>query len=393
MTVDIKVPVLPESVADATIGVWHKKPGEAVKRDENLVDIETDKVVLEVVAPEDGILETVLKNSGDTVLAQEVIALFKAGASKDTKEASTNGAKAVAAAVHESKPTPTPTQTQTPYQTIDASPSVRRRMAENGTSTAAGTLPKSVVESATPFTMPMTLDMGNRPSKRVPMSRLRARIAERLLSAQHNAAILTTFNEINMKPVMELRAKHKDAFEQSYHVKLGFMSFFVKATIEALKAFPSVNASLDDKDVVYHGYYDIGVAVSTDRGLVVPVLRDADLMSMATIEKTIADMGQKAKTGQLTIEEMTGGTFTISNGGVFGSLLSTPILNPPQTGILGMHKIEERPVVEKGEIVIRPMMYVALSYDHRLIDGRESVQFLATIKSLLEEPARMLLEI
>lgn len=402
MSVEIKVPVLPESVSDATVATWHKQPGEPVERDENLVDIETDKVVLEVVAPGDGTLEEILKDSGATVTAQEVIAKFKEGAAPAAKkEAPAKEAKTAKAA---------PAKAAAAPQSINASPSVRRLINEKGIdpSTIQGTgkggaITKADVEKAlkgngnggAPASVPSstTVISGERSEKRVPMSRLRARIAERLLSAQHDAAILTTFNEVNMQPVMDLRAKYKDKFEKIHGIKLGFMSFFAKAAIEALKRFPAVNASIDGNDVVYHGYFDISVAISTERGLVVPVIRDADQMSMADIEKKIVELGTKARDGKLTIEEMTGGTFTVSNGGIFGSLLSTPILNPPQSGILGMHKIEPRPVVENGEVVVRPMMYLALSYDHRIIDGRESVQFLVTIKDMLEDPARLLLEL
>lgn len=384
--IEIKVPVLPESVADATIATWHKKEGEVVERDQRLVDIETDKVVLEVVAPAKGMIEKILKNTGATVLAEEVIAVFKP--------------VAATAPVPDIIPAETkPVTPENPSKSAPvAGPAARRVMAEQGVSanevkgtgkggriTAQDVLQKS--------TLPALTVEGERLEKRVPMTRLRTRIAERLLSAQQNAAILTTFNEVNMQPVMDLRNRYKDQFEKVHGVKLGFMSFFTKAVIEALKRFPVVNASIDNNDIVYHGYFDIGVAVSTPRGLVVPVLRDAQDLTMAQIEKSINDLGVKARDGLLSIEEITGGTFTLSNGGVFGSLLSTPILNPPQTGILGMHKIEQRPIVEEGQIVIRPMMYLAFSYDHRLIDGAESVRFLVTIKELIEDPARLLLEI
>ena len=326
MATEVKAPVLPESVADGTIATWHKKVGDAVKRDENLLDLETDKVVLEVVAPADGVLAEILKNEGDTVLSEEVIARVEEGA-------------AAAAA-------------------------------------------------------PVVTAAGDRTEKRVPMTRLRAKVAERLVEAQSSMAMLTTFNEVNMKPIMDLRSKYKDMFEKKHNgVRLGFMSFFVKAATEALKRQPGVNASIDGNDIVYHGYQDIGVAVSSDRGLVVPVLRNAEFMSLAEVEGTIADFGKKAKAGKLTMEDMQGGTFTISNGGVFGSLLSTPIVNPPQTAILGMHKIQERPMAVNGQVVILPMMYLALSYDHRLIDGKEAVTFLVTMKDLLEDPARLLLDI
>lgn len=403
MTIEIKVPVLPESVQDATIATWYKQPGDTVAQDDNLVDIETDKVVLEVVAPEAGVLEKIVKNTGDTVLAQEVIGFINP-VSHEIKSTNGNSKPAVASAPAQA---PAAEPLKADLQEKTAGPAARRLSAEKDiplqavagsgkggrVTTADIKQAAQPAQSAAQMKAPNLSFTGDRPEKRVPMSRLRARIAERLLSAQHNAAILTTFNEINMKPVMDLRNRYKDAFEKQHGVKLGFMSFFAKAVIEALKRFPVVNASIDGTDVVYHGYFDLGVAVSSPRGLVVPVLRDADRLSMAEIEKAILELGMRAKEGTLSIEDMTGGTFTISNGGVFGSLLSTPILNPPQTGILGMHKIEERPVVEKGEIVVRPMMYVALSYDHRLIDGAESVRFLVTIKELLEDPARLLLEI
>ncbi len=398
MSIEIKVPVLPESIADATVATWHKKPGEQVKADEHLVDIETDKVILEVVAPEAGMIEKIIKDTGATVLAQEVIALFtpmKAGA---TDKAKSEAAKApeVAPAAKAEAAAPL------------AGPAARRKIAEqevdvtavSGTGKGGRITTQDVAQIQKPSTQnvstasaPSSLPVGDRIEKRVPMTRLRKRIAERLLSAQHNAAILTTFNEINMQPVMDLRNRYKDQFEKAHGVKLGFMSFFTKATTEALKRFPAINASIDGDDVVYHGYFDIGVAVSSPRGLVVPIVRDADRMSMAQIEKAINELGTKARDGTLSIEEMTGGTFTISNGGVFGSLLSTPILNPPQAGILGMHKIEQRPIVENGQIVIKPMMYVAFSYDHRMIDGSESVRFLVTIKELIEDPSRLLLDL
>lgn len=390
MSIEIKVPVLPESVADATIATWHKKVGEMIEQDENLVDIETDKVVLEVVAPESGVLEKIIRNTGDTVLAEEVIAIFKPGKSE-----------ASAAPKAETKSQATEATGAAPA----AGPAARRAMAESDVnpqdvkgSGKGGRITTSDVSNAQKPTSnngasAITVAEGARVEKRVPMTRLRTRIAERLLSAQQNAAILTTFNEINMQPVMDLRNRYKDQFEKKHGVKLGFMSFFTKAAIEALKRFPVVNASIDGNDIVYHGYFDIGIAVSSPRGLVVPVLRDAEVMSLAQIEKAINELGVKAKEGTLGIDEITGGTFTISNGGVFGSLMSTPILNPPQTGILGMHKIEQRAVVENNEIVIRPMMYVAFSYDHRLIDGAESVRFLVTIKELLEDPSRFLLDV
>lgn len=377
MTIEIKVPVLPESVADATVVTWHKKPGDQVRRDETLVDIETDKVMLEVPAPEDGVLESILKDVGSTVLGEEVIGILKAGAVSEAKKPEAAAAKAPAVETLHATSLPS----ATPIVSAELSPSVRRAV-------NAGRITQADAQAAQ--AIPTS---GSRPEKRVPMTRLRARIAERLLEAQQQAAILTTFNEVNLQAVMALRARYKDSFEKAHGVRLGFMSFFTRAAVEALKRFPAVNASVEGNDVIYHGYYDIGVAVSTERGLVVPVLRDADTMRFAEIEAKVSEYGRKARDGQLTMEEMTGGTFTITNGGVFGSLLSTPILNPPQSAILGMHKIEERPVVENGQIVIRPMMYLALSYDHRLIDGKDSVQFLVAIKELLEDPARLLLDI
>jgi 2-oxoglutarate dehydrogenase E2 component (dihydrolipoamide succinyltransferase) len=393
MSIEVKVPVLPESVADATIAAWHKKPGDAVSRDENLLDLETDKVVLEVPAPADGVLEACLFQVGDTVVTGQVLAQLKAGAAAPETKSSE------------------PSESKQNEDSPSTGPAVRRLMDEHGLNPADingsgkdGRITKQDVEafiastreqasntSSAPIAAP--IQAGAREEKRVPMSRLRVRIAERLLQAQHESAMLTTFNEVNLKAVMDLRAEYKQAFEKKHGVKLGFMSFFTRAVVESLKRFPSVNASIDGKDVVYHGYYDIGVAVSTERGLVVPVIRDADTLSMASIEQTIGDLAGRARDGKLAMEDMQGGNFTITNGGVFGSLLSTPILNPPQAAILGMHKIQEKPVVEAGEIVIRPMMYLALSYDHRLIDGRESVQFLVSVKELLEDPSRLLLDI
>ncbi len=401
MAIEIKVPALPESIADATVSKWYKKPGDAVKRDENLVDLETDKVVLEVQAPADGVLKEISKDQGSKVVAHEVIGIVEAGAAAQTSTAEKRTAEKTTA--------PETTQKIASAQMSELGPAARRAAAEHEVDVKqiSGTgkegritredvisfVSKAPAQTETTKVQPVMQFTGDRLEQRVPMSRLRTRIAERLVSAQQNAAILTTFNEINLQAVMDLRARYKDQFEKAHGVRLGFMSFFTKATVEALKRFPIVNASIDGTDTIYHGYYDIGVAVSTDRGLVVPVLRNAEQMSLAGIEKQVAEYGNKAKNNQLTLEEMTGGTFTITNGGVFGSLLSTPIINPPQTAILGMHKIEERPVVEKGQIVIRPMMYVALSYDHRLIDGRDSVRFLVTIKEFLEDPSRLLLEI
>lgn len=401
MSIEVKVPVLPESVSDATIAAWHKKPGDQVNRGENLLDLETDKVVLEVPAPQDGVLSEVMVQVGDTVRSGELLAKIKKGSPAETKE--------------EKQAEPEKEETKkTSAEDTSTSPVVRRMMAEHDIepgqikgSGKEGRITKEDVldyiesnrkqsaqqtETQTKQSKEET-PMGQREERRVPMTRLRAKIAERLLAAQHNAAMLTTFNEVNLKAVMDMRAQYKDSFEKKHKVKLGFMSFFTKAVVESLKRFPAVNASIDGQDVVYHGYYDIGIAVSTERGLVVPVIRDADQMSMAEIEGSINEAASKAREGKLAMEDMQGGTFTITNGGVFGSLLATPIINPPQTGILGMHKIEDRPVVEKGQIVIRPMMYVALSYDHRLIDGKDSVQFLVSVKELLEDPARLLLNV
>lgn len=397
MSIEVKVPALPESVADATIAAWHKKVGDAVSRDENLVDLETDKVVLEVPAPTDGVIEEILFQIGDTVNAQNVLAKIRETSGKAAPAAETVTASAPAVQVAAVE---TVAASSIPPAT---SPAVRRLLAEHelkaeSVASSGARITKQDVmntlnQPAQAKAAPLALDLGARSEQRVPMSRLRAKIAERLVQSQQNAAILTTFNEVNLQAVMDLRQQYKDVFEKKYGVRLGFMSFFTKAVIEALKRFPAVNASIDGNDIVYHGYYDIGIAVSTERGLVVPVLRDADQMSMADIEMTINDYAARARQGKLSMEEMQGGTFTITNGGVFGSLLATPIINPPQTGILGMHKIQERPVVENGQIVIRPMMYVALSYDHRLIDGRESVQFLVTVKDMLEDPARLLLNV
>jgi 2-oxoglutarate dehydrogenase E2 component (dihydrolipoamide succinyltransferase) len=401
MSTDIKAPTFPESVADGSIATWHKKVGEAVSRDEPLVDIETDKVVLEVVAPADGVLKEILKGEGEIVLSDELLALFDEGAAASA--ATTAPAEAVSEAV--------------PAASADLkiSPAARKMLDEKGIDAAAvtgtgkgGVITKEDVVSHKPVSVPaakpapaptpvapvVDVPAGERVEKRVPMTRLRKRIAERLLEATHTTAMLTTFNEVNMKPVMDLRSQYKDLFEKSHNgTRLGFMGFFVKAACEALKRFPAVNASLDGDDVVYHGFQDVGVAVSTDKGLVVPVLRDAENMSLAKIEEKVREYGLRAKDGKLSIEDMTGGTFTITNGGVFGSLLSTPILNPPQTAILGMHKIQDRPMAVNGEVVIQPMMYLALSYDHRLVDGKDAVQFLVAIKDLIEDPARILLEI
>ncbi|EIU7207922.1 2-oxoglutarate dehydrogenase complex dihydrolipoyllysine-residue succinyltransferase [Pseudomonas aeruginosa] len=409
MAIEIKAPTFPESVADGTVATWHKKPGEAVKRDELIVDIETDKVVIEVLAEADGVLAEIIKNEGDTVLSNELLGkLNEGGAAAPAAPAAAAPAAAPAA------------QAAAPAAAggDDAilSPAARKLAEEAGIdpNSIAGTgkggrvtkedvvaaveakknAPAAPAKPAAPAAEAPIFAAGDRVEKRVPMTRLRAKVAERLVEAQSAMAMLTTFNEVNMKPIMDLRSKYKDLFEKKHNgVRLGFMSFFVKAATEALKRFPGVNASIDGNDIVYHGYQDIGVAVSSDRGLVVPVLRNAEFMSLAEIEGGIANFGKKAKEGKLTIEDMTGGTFTISNGGVFGSLLSTPIVNPPQTAILGMHKIQERPMAVNGQVVILPMMYLALSYDHRLIDGKEAVSFLVAIKDLLEDPARLLLDI
>jgi 2-oxoglutarate dehydrogenase E2 component (dihydrolipoamide succinyltransferase) len=396
--IQVKVPVLPESVQDATIAAWHKKPGDTVKRDENLVDLETDKVVLEVPAPTDGVLTEVLKAEGAIVNAEELLATIVSGAVADNNLS--DSSKKAQDKPQEEKVT----QQNKPSDQVnksavahDLSPSARRAAAVTGANVNAisGSGKDGRVTKLDVLHGHQMQDdaIQVRPEKRVPMTRLRAKIADRLVQSQQTAAILTTFNEINMQPVMDIRARYKDEFEKVHGVKLGFMSFFIKAVVESLKRSPDVNASIDGTDIVYHGYFDIGVAVSSDRGLVVPIIRDADRKSMAEIEAEIRDFGVRAQKGQLSLEEMTGGTFTVSNGGVFGSLLSTPIINPPQSGILGMHKIEERPIVENKQIVIRPMMYVALSYDHRIIDGKESVTFLRTVKELLEDPTRLLLDV
>lgn len=397
MATEIKAPVFPESVADGTVAAWHKKVGDSVKRDEVLADIETDKVVLEVVAPADGVLVSIAKNEGDTVLSAEVLGMFEAGAAGATAQ------PAAAAPVAAAAPAPAASQAQS---SNDQSPAVRKAVAEAGINAAdvdgtgrGGRVTKedvaahvSAPKAAAPATA-VSLAVGERVEKRVPMTRLRQRVAQRLLSASQETAMLTTFNEVNMKPIMDMRKAYGERFEKRHGTRLGFMSFFVKAATEALKRFPAVNASLDGTDIVYHGYYDIGVAVSAERGLVVPVLRDTDRMNLAEVEKSIIDYGTKARDGKLGIDDMTGGTFTISNGGVFGSLLSTPILNPPQTAILGMHKIQQRPMAVNGEVVILPMMYLALSYDHRMIDGKEAVSFLVTLKDLVEDPALLLLDL
>ena len=402
MATEIKAPVFPESVADGTIATWHKKVGESVSRDEVICDIETDKVVLEVVAPADGSLVAIIKGEGDTVLSDEVIAQFEAGAvsgAADTQAVQSAAPAHVEQAVANTEAGAAPV---VPVQ--DQAPAVRKALSETGINAAdvqgtgrGGRITKEDVAShqAKPAAsvQPLSVAVGERIEKRVPMTRLRKRVAERLLAATQQTAMLTTFNEVNMKPIMEMRKQYKDAFEKRHGARLGFMSFFVKAATEALKRYPAVNASIDGDDIVYHGYYDIGVAVSSDRGLVVPILRDTDRMNYAEVENGIAGYAAKAREGKLSIEEMTGGTFTITNGGTFGSLLSTPILNQPQTAILGMHKIQERPMAVNGQVEILPMMYLALSYDHRLIDGKEAVGFLVTIKELLEEPAKLILDL
>lgn len=412
MSIEILVPNLPESVSDATLITWHKKAGDYVNKNEGLIDLETDKVVLEVTAPESGILSQILKENGSLVTSGEVLAIVEVA---DAPKIQTND-------------TPQ-TISQSTSEDMPLSPSVRRLIHENNldpaiipgsgksgrltktdvlehitnqallnvkVKTADNTPTKTVVSEKTDteqvFEAP-SIASNLRPEQRVPMTRLRAKVAERLLQAQKNSAMLTTFNEVNMQNVIDLRNQYKTRFEQKHAVKLGFMSFFVKASIEALKRFPAINASIDDNDIIYHGYYDLGIAVSTPRGLIVPVLHDADQLDFAGIEKSISEYGEKARAGTLTYDDLKGGTFTITNGGVFGSMLSTPILNPPQCAILGMHAIKERAVVENGQIVIRPIMYLALSYDHRLVDGREAVQFLVTIKECLEAPAHLLLNI
>ena len=408
MSTEIRVPALPESIADATLVAWHKQPGEAFKRDENLADLETDKVVLEVPAPADGVMRELKFPVGATVTAGQVLALIDAGAAAApaaVSKAPPAAAKAAPPATAAPAPMPAAKAAEpTQGEAAKLSPSVRRLVEENQLNPAAipasgrdGRLTKSDVvgfldkkAAPAPAAAPVAARAG-RAEQRVAMSRLRARVAQRLVEAQSTAALLTTFNEVDLSAVNELRARHKDRFEKLQGVKLGFMAFFVKAAIEALKKFPVLNASVDGADIIYHEYYDIGVAVSTDRGLMVPVVRDADLKSFADIEKEIAAYAGRARSGTIGIEDLTGGTFTITNGGVFGSLLSTPIVNAPQSAILGMHKIQERPVVVNGQIVARPMMYLAVTYDHRIIDGREAVQFLVSIKDSLEDPGRMLL--
>ena len=400
MEVEVKVPQLSESVSEATLVSWRKKAGEAVKRDENLIDVETDKVVLELPAPTDGVLARIVKKDGDSVTSGEVIAVI------DTEGKATVAAAAPAKA--EKAAAPAPASAAPAAAQSSASPAAKKIAAEKGVDTSQvqgsgrdGRVTKGDVVSAgsTPAPAPaakpapaIQIPTGSRTEQRVPMSRLRARIAERLVQSQSTAAILTTFNEVNMAPVIELRNRYKDKFEKEHGVKLGFMSFFVKAAVHALRKYPVVNASIDGNDIVYHGYYDVGIAVGSDRGLVVPIIRNADQLSIAQIEETIADFGRRAKDGKITLEELTGGTFSISNGGVFGSMLSTPIINPPQSAILGVHATKDRAVVENGQVVVRPMNYLALSYDHRIIDGREAVSFLVRIKECVEDPSRILLD-
>jgi 2-oxoglutarate dehydrogenase E2 component (dihydrolipoamide succinyltransferase) len=429
MRIEVKVPVLPESVAEATLVSWHKKAGQSVKRDENLIDIETDKVVLELPAPNAGVLAEIRKPDGSTVTAQEVIAVIdtegkaaEAAAAVSAAPTPNASAEAAAKAPVPARASPSPPATATAPSSATALPAARKMMDEqnigagevSGTgrggritkgdviaaaeSRADATKPAPVPASSPPVQpsakpAPVQPAQGMRPEQRVPMSRLRQRVAERLVQSQATAAILTTFNEVNMGPLIELRGRYKERFEKEHGVKLGFMGFFVKAAVHALKKFPALNASIDGTDIIYHGYFDIGIAVGSPRGLVVPILRDADLMSIAEIEKAVADFGKRAQEGKLTVEELTGGTYTISNGGVFGSMLSTPIINPPQSAILGVHATKDRAVVENGQVVVRPMNYLAQSYDHRIIDGREAVLSLVAIKDALEDPARMLLDL
>ncbi|WP_134705811.1 2-oxoglutarate dehydrogenase complex dihydrolipoyllysine-residue succinyltransferase [Rahnella sp. CJA17(1/100)] len=407
-SVDILVPDLPESVADATVATWHKKPGDSVERDDVLVEIETDKVVLEVPASEAGILDSIIEDEGATVISRQILARIRPGNSsgkpsteKSSDKEATPAARHTAALEEENN---------------DAlSPAIRRLIAEHSLDASAikgsgvgGRLTREDIEqhlakakdakpAAAPAAAPAANSaapaLGSRSEKRVPMTRLRKRVAERLLEAKNSTAMLTTFNEINMKPIMDLRKQYGDGFEKRHGVRLGFMSFYLKAVVEALKRYPEVNASIDGEDVVYHNYFDVSIAVSTPRGLVTPVLRDVDTLGMADIEKQIKELAIKGRDGKLKVEELTGGNFTVTNGGVFGSLMSTPIINPPQSAILGMHAIKDRPMAVNGQVVILPMMYLALSYDHRLVDGRESVGFLVTIKEMLEDPARLLLDV
>ena len=407
MQVEIKVPQLPESVTEGTLGDWHKQVGDSVDVDENIVDLETDKVVLEIVASKAGVIESIEFATGDTVKSGDLLGLIN-----------TEGVAAAPAAAEPAAAAPAAAAPEDSASAGKASPAVRKLLNENDLSVddvqgsgkkgailkadveqhlqqqsaaAAPAAPAATPSAKMPTPAAPAVPAGGRNDRRVPMSRLRAKIAERLKEAQNTAAILTTFNEVNLKPLMDTRASYRDAFEKAHGVKLGMMSFFTAASVEALKRFPAVNASVDGKDIVYHDYFDIGIAVSSERGLVVPILRDADQMSYAEIEQSIRDMGMRSRDGKLGVEELTGGTFSITNGGIFGSMLSTPILNPPQSAILGMHSIQQRAVVIDGDIVARPMMYLALSYDHRIVDGKEAVQFLVTIKNVLEDPARLLL--
>ena len=405
MSVEIKTPAFAESISEGTVGAWHKNVGEAVRRDDVLVDIETDKVVIEIFAPADGVLTEILKAEGEVVEAEDLLARLAEAEEEPAGEPRPSG-----------EPPQTPTAASAESAAPRSSPAARKLAAESNVDLArvegtgrdgrvtkadilrsrstADTAAQAEAEEQAPPPQDAPAPGEERTERRVPMTRLRASIAKRLVEAQQTAAMLTTFNEVDMQPVMTMRRRYGDEFQARHNgTKLGFMSFFVRASVEALKRFPSVNASIDGDDVVYHGYYDVGVAVSTERGLVVPVVRDADALGLHQIEDAIVEYGSRAREGKLTLADMQGGTFTISNGGVFGSLLSTPILNPPQTGILGMHKIEQRPVVVDGEVAVRPMMYLALSYDHRLIDGREAVRFLVTVKELIEDPARILLEL
>ena len=399
MAIEIKAPAFPESVADGTVATWHKKVVDAVKRDELIVDIETDKVVMEVLAEADGVITEIVADEDATVLSGELLGRLdtEAVAAPAAAPAATASEAAPAAASEDAilSPAARKIAAENALNPADISGTGKDgRVTKEDAVAAVASKPAAAPQAATPAAEAPLFAAGDRVEKRVPMTRLRKKVAERLVEAQSSMAMLTTFNEVNMKPIMELRSKYKDLFEKTHNgVRLGFMSFFIKAAVEALKRQPGVNASIDGSDIVYHGYQDIGVAVSSDRGLVVPVLRNAEFMSLAEIEGGINAYGRKAKEGKLTLEEMTGGTFTISNGGVFGSLLSTPIVNPPQTAILGMHKIQERPMAVDGEVVILPMMYLALSYDHRLIDGKEAVTFLVTMKNLFEDPARLLLDI
>ena len=399
MQIEVKVPALSESVSEASLVSWHKKAGESVKRDENLIDIETDKVVMELPAPADGVIVKILKADGSSVVSGDIIAILDTEAKGAAAAPAASAAAPVAAkpaAASASTPAMSPAAAKIAAESNVSAADVAgtgrggRITKEDVVNKAAGAAAPAAAKAAAPA---VQLPVGDRTEQRVPMSRLRSRIAERLLQSQATAAILTTFNEVNMAPIIEMRNKYKEKFEKEHGVKLGFMSFFVKAAVHALKKYPVVNASVDGNEIVYHGYYDIGIAVGSDRGLVVPILRNADQMSIADVEKKIAEFGQKAKDGKLTIEDLTGGTFSISNGGVFGSMLSTPIINPPQSAILGVHATKERAVVENGQIVIRPINYLAMSYDHRIIDGREAVLALVAMKEALEDPARLLLDI